>query len=332
MLSVFKAHFRYGISPLLHSYYRLKSVPESKWGEYIIDQNTFNKLLAGDSTVESRREVGNKLRLYQHCIINYLPIISVCCVLSKNIDLTVDGIENVCSLNKWREILSTMPKELFIKPILGARGIGVFGVYREGNCLRFSDHTGSVEDLYHYLMKKVNSGQSFIIQPRMRTHSSLKGIVSPQGLSTVRVVTIRGNGKPQIIRACLKIIRGNNEHDNFLKGMSKNLIVSINIDSGELKQAWGSLRSDWPQMVQYAFHPDTDERIEGIILPHWREISELALRAQESVPLLPTIGWDIALTDDGVFIVEANAAYGVAAFQLFENRGLKREFEKLLSV
>ena len=332
MLSVVKAHFRYGISPLLHSYYRLESVPESEWGEYIVDQNTFNKLLAGDSTVESRREVGNKLRFYQHCIINNLPIIPVCCVFSKNQDLTVDGIENICSLNKWREILSTMPKELFIKPILGRSGIGAFGVSMEGNCLRFSDRTGSVEDLYHYLMKKVNSGQSFIIQPRMRTHSSLKGIVSPQGLSTVRVVTIRGNGKPQIIMACLKIIRGNNEHDNFSKGMSKNLIVPINIDSGELKQVWGSLRSDWPQMVQYAFHPETGEQIEGIILPHWREISELALRAQESVPLLPTIGWDIALTDDGVFIVEANTAYDAATFQLFESRGFRREFEKLFSV
>ena len=165
----------------------------------------------------------------------------------------------------------------------------------------------------------------------MKTHSSLiGGIVSPQGLSTARVITIRGNDKPQIVRACLKIIRGNNEHDNFLKGMSKNLIASINIDSGELNQAWGSLRTDWPQMVQHAYHPDTGEQIKGTILPFWRDVSKLALRAQKSVPLLPTIGWDIAITEDGIFIVEANAAYGVTAFQLFENRGLRKEFEKLL--
>lgn len=330
MSSVFRAHFRYEISPLLFSYYRLENIPESEWDEYIVDQNQFNKILAGNSSVKARREVGNKLRFYQHCINNKLPIVPVYCVFSDSQDLTVDGVERVSNLNKWQEILSRLPKELFIKPVLGRSGMGSFAVVRENDLLHFSGRIGSVEDLYRYLMERVKSGQSFIIQPRLRTYSSLMGIVSSKGLSTVRIITIMGNNKPQIIMSCFKMVRGNNEHDNFLKGLSNNLIVPINIDTGELKQAWGSLRSDWPQMIQYASHPDTGKQIEGVILPFWHEICELALRAQKSVPLLPTIGWDIALTDDGVLIVEANTAYGVAAFQLFEGRGLKSEFERLL--
>jgi len=330
MLSVFRAHFRHEISPLLYSYYRLENIPESEWGEYIVDQNKFNKILAGNSPVEARREVGNKLRFYQHCINNNLPIVPVFCVISDSQDLTVDGIESISNLDKWQEILSTIPNELFIKPVLGRSGMGSFAVFRESDRLRFAGRIASTEDLYRYLMERVKSGKSFLVQPRLRTHSFLMDIVSSHGLSTVRVVTIRGNDKPQIIMACLKMIRGNNEHDNFSKGMSNNLIVPINIDTGELKQAWGSLRSDWPQMVQYALHPDSGKQIEGIILPLWHEICELALRAQKSVPLLPTIGWDIALTDDGVLIVEANTAYDAATFQLFESRGLKSEFERLL--
>jgi len=331
ILSIFRAHFKYKIIPLLYSYYQLENVSESEWGEYIVDQKKFNEMLAGDSPVEARREIGNKLRFYQYCIINNLPIVPVYCVVSGDLELIVDGVEIIRDLNRWREILSTMSTELFIKPILGASGIGSFAVYKENGIFRFKGRSGLAEELYVYLQKKIKPGQGFIVQPRMRTHSSLKGIVSDQGLSTIRVATIRCNGKSKIIMACLKIVRGENEHDNFSKGMSNNLIVPINLNTGELNKAWGSLRSDWPQMVQYAIHPDTGNQIEGILLPFWREIFELALRAQESVPLLQTIGWDIALTDEGVFIVEANTAYDAATFQLFERRGFKSEFEKLFN-
>ena len=66
-----------------------------------------------------------------------LPIIPVYCVFAKNKDLKIDAIETVYSLNKWREIISKAPNELFIKPILGARGKGAFGVSKEGNHLHF---------------------------------------------------------------------------------------------------------------------------------------------------------------------------------------------------
>jgi hypothetical protein len=47
-----------------------------------------------------------------------------------------------------------------------------------------------------------------------------------------------------------------------------------------------------------------------------------------TLSMLQTIGWDIALTDEGIFIVEANTAYDAASFQLFEKRGMRKEFRK----
>ncbi|OQY23103.1 MAG: hypothetical protein B6I37_06050 [Desulfobacteraceae bacterium 4572_35.2] len=331
MISNFKAHLKYGISPLLYSYYQLDNVPESHWGEYFVDQKKFNQLLAGNSTVEARRDVGNKLQFYRHCITKKLPTIPVLCVVLNECGFEIDDVKIVSNLEKWHKIMPTLPSELFIKPIVGSKGIGSFAVYRENDNFTYAGCRGSGEDLFDYLKVRFKSGQGFIVQPRMKTHSSLIGIVSPQGLSTIRVVTLRHNGKSEIIMACLKIINGKNEHDNFLKGMSNNLIAPINIETGELTSAWGSLTNDWPNMVQYALHPDTGVQIENFVLPLWREVAELALRAQESLPLLQTIGWDIALTDEGVFIVEANTAYDAASFQLFEKRGLKSELQKLFS-
>ncbi len=329
ILRVCRAHYKYGISPLLYSYYRLGNVPESLWAEYVVDQNKFNQLLAGNSTVDERRNAGNKLQFYRHCINNNLPIIPIYCVVSNDRTLSTDIVTIVDSLKEWREAIPSLPDEFFIKPILGASGVDSFSVYKENDSFKFDGCSGSLEDLFEYLQGKLKPGQGFIVQPKKKTHSDLADIVSSHGLSTVRVVTLRCDGSSKIIMACLKMIRGENEHDNFSKGMSNNLITPMNIDTGELMSAWGSLRSDWPEMVQYSIHPDSGAKIDGFLLPLWSEISELVLRAQESLPFLQTIGWDIALTDEGLFIVEANTAYDAASFQLFEKRGMKSEFQRL---
>ncbi len=328
---ILKAHYKYGIGPLLYSYYQLDNVPESDWSKYIVDQKQFNQLLAGDSTVEDRRVAGNKLLFYQHCVKIGLPVIPVLCVISNEDYWHVDCAKIVTSVEEWQRLVPILPNELFIKPILGSSGIGSFAVFKEGSNFRFANWNGSIEDIFDYLLVRIKPGRGFVVQPRMKTHPALSGIVSPQGLSTIRIATLRRNGKSQIIMACFKLIRGDNMHDNFSKGMSNNLIAPINIETGELKPAWGSLMSDWPKMVQWIFHPDSGKKIEGFILPHWHEIAELALHAQESLPLLHTIGWDIALSDEGILIVEANTAYDAASFQLFEKRGLKSEFQKLFN-
>ncbi|ACN15093.1 hypothetical protein HRM2_19920 [Desulforapulum autotrophicum HRM2] len=324
MPKILKAHFKFGISPLLYSFFQFDNVPESEWSEYTTNQEKFTKLLVGNSTVEARRTAGNKLQFYNHCIKKGLPIIPVFCAVSNDQNLNIDGVEIINDIEKWRKIISTLPKELFVKPFLGRSGIGAFAVYRENGNFNFAGCNGSAEDLFEYIKVRVKPGKGFIVQPRMKTHSSLRAIVSQKGLSTIRVTTIRRNGKTEIIMACLKIIRGKNEHDNFSKGMSNNLIAAINTETGELAPAWGSTASDWPIMTQYAIHPDTGEGIEGFVLPSWNKIVELAVRAQDSLPLLQTIGWDMALTDEGEFIVEANTAYDPVLFQLLQQRGLKR--------
>ena len=329
LISFCKAHFKYGINPLLYSYYQLDSVPESMWGEYIVDQDEFNQLLAGDSSVDERRLAGNKIQFYRHCIVEDLPVIPIYCVVTNDSEINIENVKTVGSLEEWQEIFSTLPDEFFIKPILGASGNNSFAVYKEDNSVKFSGRFGSLVDLFDYLKERLHKrGQGFIVQPRMKTHSSLKGVVADKGLSTVRVATLRRFDRSEVIMACLKMIRGNNDHDNFSKGMSNNLISPINTEAGELTPAWGSLMGDWPEMVQYDEHPDSGVKIDGYVLPFWREICELALKAQDSLPSLQTIGWDIALTDDGIFLVEANTAYDAASFQLFEKRGMKSEFKQ----
>jgi hypothetical protein len=43
------------------------------------------------------------------------------------------------------------------------------------------------------------------------------------------------------------------------------------------------------------------------VIPGWREPRELALRAAAAFDVLPALGWDVAVTDDGIVLTEGNA-------------------------
>jgi hypothetical protein len=57
-------------------------------------------------------------------------------------------------------------------------------------------------------------------------------------------------------------------------------------------------------------HPDTGERFSGLALPFYREAVEVAVKAQGALSQLRTLGFDVAITERGVSIIEANTWWG----------------------
>ena len=53
-------------------------------------------------------------------------------------------------------------------------------------------------------------------------------------------------------------------------------------------------------------HPDTGAPIAGHRLPCWAETMALATAALDAAHDRPSIGWDVAITDDGPVLVEGN--------------------------
>lgn len=51
-----------------------------------------------------------------------------------------------------------------------------------------------------------------------------------------------------------------------------------------------------------------------IVVPGVREAVELALAAHRTLPRIYTIGWDVAVTEDGPIIIEGNADYGPVTY------------------
>jgi hypothetical protein len=61
---------------------------------------------------------------------------------------------------------------------------------------------------------------------------------------------------------------------------------------------------------------------DGIIIPHWREVTELAIDAAKVLTEVPLVGWDIAPVDTGAVIVELNERPDFKLHQLADRRGM----------
>ena len=62
-------------------------------------------------------------------------------------------------------------------------------------------------------------------------------------------------------------------------------------------------------------HPDTGAQIEGTVVPNWKSVKETMLELATLLPFPGLVGWDVALTDSGLVIVEANTGPGLDIHQ-----------------
>ena len=327
---ILRARLRHGVGPLYYSLYRFSDIPESQWSDYVTDDPAFKDALRDMSPPDMQRLAQNKALLYEHCLAHGLPTIPFLCIVGESPDPLGPGVPLVRTVEQWRAVMASAPGRMFVKSVDGTYGEGAFTIARSGDSFEFEGQTGSLEDLYDHFQVKLREEKGWIVQPRMRSHPSLAGIVSQHGLATIRAVTAMHEGQPRLLIAGLKLTVGENITDNFSKGVSGNLLAPIDRKTGTLSAAWGTSGSDWPRMTAFPNHPESGRQIDGFVLPFWDDLVDLALRTQQSLPRLASAGWDIAATDQGVMLVEANLTYDLSILQIAHQRGLKREIGAVL--
>ncbi len=328
-MRVARARLKYGIGPLPFSVFDISRVPESSWAEYIAKKSDSDPILLSANPEDMHRFARNKVLFHQHCRRAGLPTIPIICHIGGSPDPLEDGVELVTEAERLRVLLG-LATHFFAKTIAGSYGAEAFVIIRRGEDFEFDGQAGSASDLLAYILQKCNTQTGYIIQPQMRPHGSMLPLATAHGLPTIRVVTAMSPGGPQALFACLRIPVGVSITDNFTHGTSGNLTAAIDVASGVLTAARGSRRRDWPVMVNVDAHPDTGYRIAGSQLPFWPEILGIALRGQQSLPRFKTIGWDIANTQQGVVLVEANSKYDMDIVQVSHRRGLKSEWTSKL--
>lgn len=138
-------------------------------------------------------------------------------------------------------------------------------------------------------------------------------VLCPTSVNTARVMTFNDHGKPEILWMGLRVGNGVNAVDNFhAQGMG----VAIDMQTGKLKGT--AIDKDGNLFKQ---HPTTGITFDGFQLPDFQAAVDLVLKGALESDKILVIGWDVAFSDQGPVIIEANRRPGYDLVQMLDGRG-----------
>ena len=140
----------------------------------------------------------------------------------------------------------------------------------------------------------------------------------PQSVNTLRLNTIRCKDSIEVVWAILRYGRSNRIVDNAHFGG----LFSVIDDNG------AAIAAGDVERHTYVTHPDTGVPLTGFRVPDWEKACEMVRSLATKVGDLRFIGWDLAYTDKGWILVEANTSPGILS-PMVTGQGVRKEFRRI---
>lgn len=161
--------------------------------------------------------------------------------------------------------------------------------------------------------------ERYLIQDFVKQHKDM-AVFNKKTLNTIRIITTRFNKKAHFFSAIARFGTDNGSvGDNISQG---GVAVAVN-EKGELDK-YGY----YYELPRTTEHPNSHIKFEGYKIPNWDQVINAITTLHSFIPGLSAIGWDVAITEDGVKIVEANSNYCSKIMQITSG-GLKEKWEEL---
>ena len=148
--------------------------------------------------------------------------------------------------------------------------------------------------------------------------------LSASGLNSIRVISQINNNDEVVILAARLRITIDSVVDNLGAG---NIAASVDIESGIVNGPAVYSDITKPDVTN---HPISGAEILNFELPYWPEVIAMVKQAALININNRSIGWDIAITDNGPEIIEANHNWCKLLWQLPAKKGLKSELQDFL--
>lgn len=298
-MSIFKdiitSSFKYNISILEYFYFRFHQHPEHEYRNtyagtgFMYDQIVILNPKAGRAILE------DKLIFLKH----YSKFVKHSYVSLNELKANKSAAEKVLSNKSGRIVL---------KNSFGQCGIGV----EVRKCSEFTPDS--------LIARLTETGNDFVEEYVVQHDDLMK--LSPSALNTVRIITeLNDNGKVDIL-GCRLRISINSAVDNMAAG---NIAAPIDPETGIVSGP--GVYSDIGKQDE-EIHPITKVKIVGFQVPFWKECLNTATEAAKISQTNRSIGWDIAVTNDGPELIEGNHDWCKLVWQLPVKKGLKKELAK----
>ena len=141
-----------------------------------------------------------------------------------------------------------------------------------------------------------------LLEEVLTQHPDLRQL-NPSSVNSMRVITYLSDDHVEILATVLRMGAGKHV-DNFAAG---GMYVMLDDDGVALHPGF-----DKDNRV-HETHPITGVRIPGFVVPRFHEVIETAKEIARRIPEVPLVGWDLAVTENGVAVIEGN--YNTGLFQ-----------------
>jgi hypothetical protein len=140
-------------------------------------------------------------------------------------------------------------------------------------------------------------------------------ILAPASLNTLRFVTVINKEKKlHIIAALLRMGNGTAITDNYHDG---GMACAIDLETGRLKgKAYGM------NCVSYDVHPYSKIKFDGYEIPQFEDCVNLIKEIAFVEPEARYVGWDLAITPNGIELLEGNIPPGEDITQIATGCGM----------
>lgn len=153
------------------------------------------------------------------------------------------------------------------------------------------------------------TGHTYILEECLENCDELKKL-NPSSLNTIRAFThIAPNGELEIFTIQLRVGTPGMIVDNWGAG---GVVYNIDVETGIIDRA-GIDKHQKP----YLFHPGSNVKMIGFEIPRYKELTEYILALASELPKAKVVGWDIAITKDGIDFIEMNCPGGHDIMQAF---------------
>ncbi len=284
--------FVHTIPPRFYYQYRLYSQKESQWLDYIYTHElpAWHQAQSPDMTDEESRLLSDKVYFAEQMQQTGLPVINTIAKLKQDSKIEPSDL--------WKK------QSLFLKPVRGSRKEGcyelIYSKQDNSYSLRAEKNFDDKQAILDHLQQQL-SQQSLLIQPLLQNHALIAPYCQNGQLATIRFITgIDGHHVVVPLLALLEIP---------VAGLNVVIPLPIDIHSGEVLPArvLKMPERSAPVDISLLYHQ---------LLPQWNNVIETVIHAHQYCPNTKTIGWDLALTDQGVYLIEGNINWGVAAHQM----------------
>ena len=207
---------------------------------------------------------------------------------------------------------------------LGLREIGEEGLRGEkdyflkdsdGECASFVKH---IDDYNGFLQVKDQLGSGSYILQRKVVQSAEMDVLNPHAINTLRIVTMNRHGRCYVLTSLLRVGTAKTGHvDNWAVGG-----LAIGIESTGYLKKYGFYKPSYG--LKESVHPDTGVEFSSFRVPGYDDACALACRAHQAFYNVGTIGWDVAITEDGPVFIEGNDNWEISLLQACD-RPLRRE-------